>query len=114
VGNAEVTYRNYLVDSRFVVLLEGYETLLGEVEEALTNPVWFGTLGRRSCVPAARIFLGRFDSETDALEFLSQRIGSVQIYLRVDEVKSGGVLLRDLPMSFSSRTHGQRMIRVIV
>jgi hypothetical protein len=83
-----------------------------------TDP-WFGTLGRRSCVPASPILLGRFESEASAIAELQTRLGEpVQVALRVEEVPhtrgdgSGGMLLRDLPLSFSARRHGQRMIIV--
>ena len=112
IGHAEVTQRDYLVDARFLVLLEGEGGLLDEIERALRNPRWFGTLGRRSCVPASPIYLGRFDSESAALAMLERRIGNVSVTLRVDEVSEGGLLLRDLPMGFGSRSFGQRMIRV--
>jgi CRISPR system Cascade subunit CasD len=114
VGDCTVTHRDYLVDSRFLVLLDGNEELLVEIEAALQNPVWFGTLGRRSCVPASPILLGQFESEAEAIAELEKRLGrAVQITLRVEETDApGAVLLRDLPLSFSARTHGQRMILV--
>jgi CRISPR system Cascade subunit CasD len=117
VGNADVTHRDYLVDAKFLALLNGGNAdLLEEMEQALHNPVWFGTLGRRSCVPASPLLLGRFDSEEATLAMLETRLGRrVRVALRVEEgAGAGGMLLRDLPLSFSARTHGQRMIRVVV
>lgn len=114
VGNAEVTYRDYLVDSKFLVLLTGENGLLDEIERALRNPVWFGTLGRRSCVPASPILLGRFESESDVLATLETRLGrSVSVTLRVEEgTGPGAILLRDLPLDFAARTWGQRSVLV--
>lgn len=35
--------------------------------------------------------------------------------LRVEEGEGvGAMLLRDLPLSYSARTHGQRMVRTVV
>jgi len=114
VGNAEVTHRDYLLDSKFLVLLDGDEDLLNAIQPALRNPTWFATLGRRSCVPASPLLLGRFDSELMAIAELQKRLGRpVNIILRVEEgYENGATLLRDLPISFSARTHGQRMVRV--
>jgi CRISPR system Cascade subunit CasD len=114
IGHATVTHRDYLVDSKFMVLLAGDDSvLLEEIEAALRDPRWFGTLGRRSCVPASPILLGRFDSESEAIAELELRLGKpIRVTLRVDEVLDGGTLLRDLSMSFSSRSFGQRMIVV--
>lgn len=117
IGHATVTHRDYLVDSKFVVLLAGDDSvLLEEIEAALRDPRWFGTLGRRSCVPASPILLGQFDSESDGISELEKRLGKkLEITLRVYEVSDygdGAILLRDLPLSFNARTHGQRMVRV--
>jgi CRISPR-associated protein (Cas_Cas5) len=100
VGHAVVTRRDYLIDSKFLVMVDGEVELLNEMQRALQDPVWFTSLGRRSCVPSSPILL-------------EKRLGvTVQITLRVEEARSGGMLLRDLPVSFSARTHGQRMISV--
>jgi CRISPR system Cascade subunit CasD len=114
VGNAEVTRRDYLVDANFWRFWMAPALLLEELEAALRNPVWFGTLGRRSCVPAAPLLLGRFDSESAALAMLETRLGrSVHVTLRIEECAGAdGMLLRDLPLSFSARTYGQRMVRI--
>jgi CRISPR system Cascade subunit CasD len=113
VGHAVVTRRDYLIDSKFLVMIDGEDQLLDELQRALQNPVWFGSLGRRSCVPSSPILLGRFESEQSALAELEKRLEvTVRVTLRVDEVRAGGTLLRDLPVSFSARTYGQRMISV--
>lgn len=46
------TYRHYLVDARFGVLLEGPAGLLGEIAAALRDPKWGLWLGRKCCAPA--------------------------------------------------------------
>ena len=116
VGNAEVTRRDYLHDCRFVVFLEADPGLLAEVESALQNPVWFCTLGRRSCAPSSPLLLGRFASEQAALAELGRRLGrETTVTLRVDEAAPGdpgSLLIQDLPTSFRSRLRGQRAVRV--
>lgn len=55
--NPVVTERYYLQDASFLVALEGDDRLLGELGEALVNPVWPLALGRRSCPPSMPVFV---------------------------------------------------------
>lgn len=51
------TYRHYLLDARFGVLLEGPLALLEEVAGALANPRWGIWLGRKCCLPASPVLV---------------------------------------------------------
>jgi CRISPR system Cascade subunit CasD len=46
------TYRHYLLDARFGVLLEGPTALLAEIGAALRDPCWGVWFGRKCCLPA--------------------------------------------------------------
>jgi CRISPR system Cascade subunit CasD len=49
-----LTYRSYLTDARFVILLDGPDLeLLVKVHAALLNPVWGIWFGRKHCIPAS-------------------------------------------------------------
>lgn len=50
---AVVTHRQYLLDARFGVLLDGSCGLLEQVAAGLRNPAWGVWLGRKTCIPAA-------------------------------------------------------------
>src|SRR5204862_1918116 len=50
-GGTVVSPRHYLADADFLVGLEGPVPLLRQIEEALNNPVWPLSLGRKSYVP---------------------------------------------------------------
>lgn len=50
-GDTVVSPRHYLCDADFLVGLEGPLPLLHRIEEALHNPVWPLSLGRKSYVP---------------------------------------------------------------
>jgi len=52
------TWRHYLLDARFGVLLEGPSQLLAEVAAALGDPKWGVWLGRKCCVPASPLLAG--------------------------------------------------------
>lgn len=51
LGRTVVTPRHYLSDADFLVGLEGPLPLLHRIEQALQNPVWPLSLGRKSYVP---------------------------------------------------------------
>jgi CRISPR system Cascade subunit CasD len=51
LGSTVVSPRHYLADADFLVGLEGPLPLLRQIEEALNNPVWPLSLGRKSYVP---------------------------------------------------------------
>lgn len=46
------------------------QKLVCQLGKALENPVWGIWLGRKTCIPAAPVFIGVFTSEQEALEQL--------------------------------------------
>src|ERR1019366_5756632 len=56
-GGTVVSPRHYLADADFLVGLEGSLPLLRQIEEALNNPVWQLSLGRKSYVPTLPVTL---------------------------------------------------------
>lgn len=52
-----VSPRIYLADAVFLVGLEGEQTILETIHEALAQPAWPLALGRKSCVPSLPVFL---------------------------------------------------------
>jgi len=104
-----VTHRDYLLDSKFGVVLNGDSTLLEHCESALANPKWGIWFGRKSCVPASPICKGRFGSEEEALEAISDS----KAIRRVEEVlhfEDGTDTLFDLPVDFSTRDFTVRRV----
>lgn len=69
-SNAVLSRREYLLDARFGVVIQGSRGLLESVAGALANPVWGMWLGRKSCIPAAPILRGLFATEQEALRAL--------------------------------------------
>lgn len=51
-----VSWRDYLTDACFLVLLAGASSLLDQIEAGLRRPFWPPYLGRKSCPPGAPIF----------------------------------------------------------
>lgn len=67
------TYRHYLLDARFGVLLEGPADLLTEIATALRDPRWGLWFGRKCCLPASPLLAAGPAPRTDAWTGLLRR-----------------------------------------
>jgi len=117
VGDTVQTWREYLVDARFGVVVSGPHELLNELAEALRDPVWGVWLGRKACVPAARVFEGLHETEADALACLRQVSGcdAAAGMRRVSEIEAfadGNDSIMDRPIDFAKRKFASRRILV--
>ncbi len=65
-GGTKMTYRYYLQDAYFAVLLQVPATKADAIAEALQNPAWDVYLGRKNCVPTDFIFHGIYADEGEA------------------------------------------------
>jgi CRISPR system Cascade subunit CasD len=104
--DAVVTHRQYLVDARYGVILEGDRLLLEQVDSALQNPIWGLWLGRKSCIPAQPVARGVFHTLSEAYQAL---IGNSRpnAYTTVSEAASfteGTDSLNDQPVCFGDGT----------
>lgn len=122
--NAKVPYlttRYYLSDAVFLVGLEGDESFLKTIEQALKYPAFAPYLGRRSCPPEGRICLGmRSASLLDALRqepwLLSawrqskRHAEALRLLTDAADASATAARQRDLPISFdqSDRRYGFR------
>lgn len=61
-----LSYRYYVGDAVYLVLLEGGRSLLDGLDAAVRSPVFPLYLGRRSCPPAGPVALGVFDHILDS------------------------------------------------
>jgi CRISPR system Cascade subunit CasD len=120
--DAVITRRQYLLDARFGVLLEGDRDLLIRVAAALRDPVWGVWLGRKNCIPAAPILIDLAESRQEALEVLLRGAGlhpetpmdALSTVTEVEEFAAGTDSIGDQPVSFgegsSSGTEGRRFV----
>ena len=119
-----VTRRYYLSDAVFLVGLESEdETLLSQLQQALTHPRYPLFLGRRSCPPTLPLCLGIRSG--GLMEVLKQEPSQAsawrgsQMYARIiadaQAGQAGAVPQRDLPLSFSPihRQFGYRPVQEI-
>lgn len=122
-SGSHLTRRHYLSDAAFLVGLEGEDTQLMPIEEALRAPAFPLFLGRRSCPPEGKIVLGvrKGETLTRALEqapwLASARVKAraqaghrLRLYLEVEAGAPGAYAVRDVPLSLSQvkREHGFR------
>ena len=107
-GDAVITRRQYLLDARFGIILEGNRVLLEQVISALHDPVWGIWFGRKNCIPAASIPIGVYvDKQTAWIALL--RMASLDVSLPVesftrmidiDSFEEGTDSYSDQPVSF--------------
>lgn len=118
------TYRHYLLDARFAVLIEGPALLLEEIATALRDPKWGVWFGRKSCLPATPVLAAGPGERFVVWASLLTRIGlpttlTEEHFDRVVEVKPGSPdadRLDDAPIAFGApigNRHGPRWIQVI-
>jgi CRISPR system Cascade subunit CasD len=115
------TYRHYLLDARFGVLLEGSSDLLNEIATALRNPQWGVWLGRKCCLPASPVLVAVKPDQPQAWAELLHRIGyvgteTIEQFDRVIETaagEAGADVIDDTPVAFGNpigERHGPRWI----
>lgn len=106
--DAVITLRQYLLDARFGIILEGDRGLLECAAAALQDPAWGVWLGRKSCIPAASVFVGLVDSYEMAWKAILSACGlnaktlmeSFTTVTEVERFADGTDSLNDQPVSF--------------
>ena len=116
------TYRHYLLDARFGVLLEGPVPLLVEIAAAIRNPKWGVWLGRKCCLPATPVLVAVKPDRSQAWAELLRRADYAGTELEeqfdrvVDSSPSdpGADVIEDTPVAFGNpigERHAPRWIR---
>jgi CRISPR system Cascade subunit CasD len=115
------THRQYLLDARFGVLLEGEGEVLVELEKALRNPTWGVWLGRKCCIPASPLLPSSVAERDLVWRQLLLRAGfegtePLSAFERIEETAPDdkhGELLEDLPVGYGreiGERHGPRWV----
>lgn len=104
-GGAKRTYRYYLQDKTFAVLLRFPDDLAEKFAAAMVDPVYDLYLGRKCCAPAALIFQGEYDDETGALQKIQvlaeqDHLSPVLRVREADSQQPDAILLNDVPVVF--------------
>lgn len=103
-GGTKMTYRYYLQDMAYAVVLQVPAPLAADTVAALQNPVWDLYLGRKNCVPTEFIYQGLFEDAPlacAAAALLASDKNRVAA-LRVLQGKHAGevLTLNDVPLQF--------------
>ncbi len=105
-GGAKLSYRNYIQDAKYYVILEVPNNLCDILIKGLIEPIGDIFLGRKSCIPTDFIYQGVFDNMEDA-EQKSTLIEKEKKLIKAFKVIDGNYYedgdvfsLSDVPMSF--------------
>jgi CRISPR system Cascade subunit CasD len=118
-GGTKMTYRYYLQDAFFGVMLKAPAELSTTFAQALISPVYDLYFGRKSCVPTDFIYRGIYDTEEEAYQLLTTIIEEKQLAedFRVldGEFESGDVFtLNDVPVQFGeNKKYRDRRVTVV-
>lgn len=117
-GGSKMTYRYYLQDMAFAVILEVPQASVAELVEHLQNPVWDLYLGRKNCVPTDFIYRGLFSDVADALvaaESLASSKNLAEDFRVLSGEHEGEVLtLNDVPLQFGEhKLYRDRRVTVL-
>jgi len=107
--DTHLTYRYYLQDAAFGVVLAGDHDFLDTLAKSLRDPIWGMWLGRKSCIPGAPVFSGIFLSENEALDLLlaGRQLGEFTYQREVRSFEMGNDTLPDQPVCFGSENRGR-------
>jgi CRISPR system Cascade subunit CasD len=117
-GGAKMTYRYYLQDAAFAVLLEVPDTRVTTIIEALKRPTWDVYLGRKNCIPTDFIYKEQFINENEGIENALD-IAKDKNLLEDFRVLSGEhegelLTLMDVPLQFGEhKLYRDRQVTVI-
>lgn len=104
--DAVITRRQYLLDARYGVILEGERSILEQVANGLRDPKWGIWLGRKSCIAAAPVLRGLFGAMTDAVRMLigDKPLEDFTTVHEADLFEGGTDSINDSPLSFGDGT----------
>lgn len=117
-GGTKITYRYYLQDAYFAVLLEVPSAMASSLAHALQYPVWDLCLGRKTAVPTDLIYRGQYENEALAQQqalAIAQTKALVEDFWVYDGERAGEVLtIMDVPLQFGPRKRYQdRRVTVV-
>ncbi len=115
-GN-KITYRYYLQDMAYAVLIRADETLIDAAAQALCSPVWDIYLGRKCCAPTELVFQGVYSDSLgmdECLVELSKGKARGLAYTVLEGEHEGEkLILNDIPLQFGAfKCYADRIVTV--
>lgn len=117
-GGTKMTYRYYLQDAHFAVVLQIPAAKADAIAEALQNPAWDVYLGRKNCPPTDFIYRGQYATRDDAVE-QALKIAAEKSLLEDFRVLCGehpgeALTLMDVPIQFGQhKQYRDRRVTVV-
>ena len=117
---AKKTYRDYIQDTAFGVVLDVPEEEAVIIAEALKRPVWDVYLGRKCCVPTEFMYQGTFDKNEEAVATIAELATQKELVLKFtaeegeDYDKGDVITLFDVPVQFGPcKMYEDRKVTVV-
>ncbi len=118
-GGAKMTYRYYLQDAMFAVLLQAPGDMALDIAAALQNPHWDLCLGRKNCAPTEFIYQGCFPCADNAYAAAVKLATEKQRQIIFNVIQGADargevITLNDVPLQFGeSKRYRDRQITII-
>lgn len=118
-GGTKMTFRYYLQDMAFAVLLELPEANVAVIAQALQSPVWDLSLGRKCCVPTEFIYQGTFshsdEAENRAFAIAQEKSRGASFHVYQGVRDDGEVMtLNDVPVQFgTNKRYINRQVSIV-
>lgn len=110
-----ITHRTYLMDARFLVVLEGDGAVLLVCALALDDPKWGLWFGRKCCLPASPLSPVLAPTAAEALGMLAEKLGigdfdAARCVGQKEATADGSWYQADQPISFGRREFQSRPV----
>ena len=117
-GGSKMTYRYYLQDMAFAVVLEVPANRLDLIAEKLQNPEWDLYLGRKNCVPTDFIYRGQYAHQNDALAsalvIANEKQLAQDFSVYAGEQEGEVITLNDVPVQFGEhKQYRDRRVTIV-
>lgn len=115
VGGTALSYREYLTDVKFGVIVGGDAATLEALAAKLVDPVWGVWFGRKCCIPASPVLQGVYDDKASAARRLFDLCEIAELpenertYRLIRDAKPGDdepQVLYDVPVTFERSRRG--------
>ena len=116
--HTEISYRDYLCDASFLVVLRGETAVIQQMAAAVQDPVWTIFLGRKSCPPSRPVFDGTdtYKSVQAALQrhHWPQGVEQLTAVLECPPTTPNAIRRRDHLVSRSHRVYHPRYTQTVL
>lgn len=119
-GGVKLTYRYYLTDAVFSVLLEVPKNLVDQCSYSLQFPYWDMFLGRKNCIPSDIIYRGIHYDYLSAIETVKKIVLDKQYLLDFSvfqgKIKNADdeIILNDVPVQFGvTKIYRERLVSIV-